>query len=183
VYKEPVRLVSVWLMADRVGANLMQWRKRAMGLSRRQFLQTAALMSAGFSSGFFARGIRVAGAASQAGQSGLVPYAQYYEANPPKAWKESEIERGGSLTIPYVGDPPHFDPALTTSYYMLGAIGPVYDRLIHSKWGTYRNPSVPELEPDLAETWDVSPDHLYVSSAQRRQVAESSAAQRPGVRG
>jgi len=40
----------------------------------------------------------------------------------------------------FSGDPPHFDPALTTSYFMLGAIGPVYDRLIRPQWGAYANP-------------------------------------------
>jgi len=51
--------------------------------------------------------------------------------------------------VAFRGDPPHFDPAVTTSYYMLGAVGPVYDRLLRPKWGSYANPSTPELLPDL----------------------------------
>jgi peptide/nickel transport system substrate-binding protein len=142
-----------------------------MGISRRQFLQTAAIMGAGFSSGFLARGLGGArAAAAPAGQHDLVPYAQYYHANPPRAWEEADIKRGGELTIPYVGDPPHFDPALTTSYYMLGAIGPVYDRLIRAKWGTYRNPTSPELVADLAERWETSPDQLTYTFHLRRGV-------------
>jgi peptide/nickel transport system substrate-binding protein len=143
--------------------------EKTMALSRRQFLHTTALISAGLTTRAFTPGVSKTHAAT-VGQADLVPYAQYYQANPPRAWKDTEIKRGGTLTVPFAGDPPHFDPALTTSYHMLGAIGPVYDRLIRPRWGAYANPNVPELEPDLAERWEVSADQLTYTFSLRQGV-------------
>jgi peptide/nickel transport system substrate-binding protein len=142
-----------------------------MEISRRQFIQGAATLGVGVSAGIFSGGVPgFQGTTLEAATNGLVPYAQYYQANPPKAWQESEIKRGGRLTIPFVGDPPHFDPALTTSFYMLGAVGPVYDRLVRPKWGSYANPSVPDIVPDLAERWEISPDQLTYTFHLRKGV-------------
>jgi peptide/nickel transport system substrate-binding protein len=142
-----------------------------MSLSRRQFLQRTAIVTCGLSAGFWSRRVGPDQAvAAQKGANGLVPYAQYYQANPPHAWSESDIRRGGQVTFVITGDPPHFDPALTTSWYMLAAVGPVYDRLIRPKWGAYANPNTPELMPDLAERWEVSPDQLTYTFHLRQGV-------------
>lgn len=134
--------------------------------SRRRFLQTMAAGGMGLGIGLSPRLGR-----AQQGAHGRVPYAESYYANPPAGWTEAEIKRGGTLTVAFRGDPPHFDPALTTSYYMLGAVGPVYDRLLRPKWGSYANPSTPELVPDLAERWEVSPSQLVYTFHLRRGVA------------
>lgn len=134
-----------------------------MPLSRRYFLKAAG---AGVALGLAPRATRAAPGAGKA----LVPYPQAYHANQPEGWDEKDIKRGGSLTVAFRGDPPHHDPALTTSYYMLGAVGPVYDRLIRPKWGSYANPSAPELVPDLAERWEISPDRLTYTFHLRRGV-------------
>jgi ABC-type transport system substrate-binding protein len=137
-----------------------------MHLSRRQFLDTTAKMGVGLTIGLLPRRARPARAADRS----PVPYAQSYYANPPEGWTDKDIKRGGTLTVAFRGDPPHFDPAMTTSYYMLGAVGPVYDRLLRPKWGSYANPSTPELLPDLAERWEVSPDRLVYTFHLRRGV-------------
>ncbi|GIX48531.1 MAG: peptide ABC transporter substrate-binding protein [Candidatus Tectimicrobiota bacterium] len=137
-----------------------------MMLSRRALLQKAA--AAGFLLAGGA-GLRFASSA-RAAAGKTVPFAQYFYANPPQAWSEAEVRRGGQVTFVFSGDPPHFDPALTTSWYMLGAVGPVYDRLIRPKWGDYANPNTPEIVPDLAERWEVSPDELTYTFYLRRGV-------------
>jgi peptide/nickel transport system substrate-binding protein len=136
-----------------------------MALSRRELLQAAAATGAGA-----VIGLRPRRAAAQGGGKSLVPYPWAYYANQPEGFTEKDIKRGGTFTSAFRGDPPHLDPALTTSYYMLGAVGPVYDRLIRPKWGSYGNPSVPELVPDLAERWEVSPDRLVYTFHLRRGV-------------
>jgi peptide/nickel transport system substrate-binding protein len=142
-----------------------------MGQTRRQFLRTATATGIGFSASVLtAHVLGLPETAAQAGNPDLVPYTQYYYANAPKAWSEEDIRRGGQVTFVFSGDPPHFDPALTTSWYMLGAVGPVYDRLIRPKWGAYANPTTPEFLPDLAERWDVSPDQLTYTFHLRRGV-------------
>ena len=136
-----------------------------MGQSRRRFLRTMAAGGMGLGLGVSPRlGL------AQGGARGRVPYPESYHANPPEGWTETDIKRGGALTVAFRGDPPHFDPALTTSYYMLGAVGPVYDRLLRPKWGSYANPSTPELLPDLAERWEVSPNQLVYTFHLRRGV-------------
>ena len=136
-----------------------------MRFSRRGFLQAMATGGMGLGVGLSPR----LGAA-QGGARSTVPYPEAYYANPPDGWTEAEIKRGGTLTVAFRGDPPHFDPALTTSYYMLGAVSPVCDRLLRPKWGSYANPSTPELVPDLAERWEVSPDQLVYTFHLRRGV-------------
>lgn len=133
-----------------------------MALSRRHFLQAGA---AGATLALLPRTC-----VAQAGGKKLVPYSESYYANPPEGWTDKDIKGGGMLTVAFRGDPPHYDPALTTSYYMLGAVGPVYDRLIRPKWGSYANPSTPELVPDLAERWEISPDRLAYTFHLRRGV-------------
>lgn len=135
-----------------------------MRVSRRQFLYTTT------SIGVAAIALRSRHAAAQAGGKNVVPYPESYHANPPEGWEEKDIKRGGALTVAFRGDPPHLDPALTTSYYMLGAVGPVYDRLLRPKWGAYANPTTPELVPDLAARWEVSPDRLVYTFHLRRGV-------------
>ncbi len=136
-----------------------------MPLSRRDFVKTTATTGVGA-----AIGLRPRKADAQAGGKSSVPYPQAYYANQPGGWTEKDIKKGGSLTVAFRGDPPHYDPALTTSYYMLGAVGPVYDRLIRPKWGSYANPNTPELVPDLAERWEISPDRLVYTFHLRRGV-------------
>ena len=137
-----------------------------MRLSRRQFLKSTTRAGVGAA---LALAPRATWAAPASGRT-LVPYPQAYHANQPEGWAEKDIKRGGTLTVAFRGDPPHYDPALTTSYYMLGAVGPVYDRLIRPKWGSYANPSTPELVPDLAERWEISPDRLVYTFHLRRGV-------------
>lgn len=100
----------------------------------------------------------------------LVPFAQVYAANPPRRFTEGDIRRGGTFVTEYSGDPPHFDPDLTTSYYTLGAVGPVYSRLLRPVWGAMANPYSPEIVPDLAERWEASADGLTYTFSLRKDV-------------
>ena len=116
---------------------------------------------------------------------GLAPFPETWVANRPKLFTPGEIRRGGSFTAEFDGDPPHFDPDLTTSYYMLGAIGPVHNRLLRAKLGVEMNPYSPELVPDLAERWDVLDGGLRYVFHLRRGVRwqESPLYDVPGVEG
>jgi peptide/nickel transport system substrate-binding protein len=104
---------------------------------------------------------------SQAGK--VVPYADVYYANPPHVFSKNDIRRGGTLVSVITGDPPHFDPDLTTSYNTLAVTGLVYSRLVRPKMGQV-DPNVPEIEGDLAKSWEVSDDGLRYTFHLRQGV-------------
>lgn len=102
-------------------------------------------------------------------EGSVVPYADVYYANPPHTFSKEAIRRGGNLVSVITGDPPHFDPDLTTSYNMLAVSGLVYSRLIRPKMGQV-DPNTPEIEGDLAERWEVSDDGLRYTFHLRQGV-------------
>jgi peptide/nickel transport system substrate-binding protein len=64
------------------------------------------------------------------------------------------------------GPPPHFDPALISSYLMAAAVTPVYNTLTRCKPGPLMQPYDPwscQLEGDLAQSWSFSADNLQLT--------------------
>lgn len=73
--------------------------------------------------------------------------------------------RGGILTFAHAGDPPTLDCMSTTSFAALHVLAPHYSTLIR-----FDGPTYPAIKPDLAERWDISPDHLTYAFYLRRGV-------------
>jgi dipeptide transport system substrate-binding protein len=67
------------------------------------------------------------------------------------------------------GSPENFTPALNTTGTSFDAARPVYDRLVHFKRGTT------EVEPGLAQSWEVAPDGKTITFKLRRGVNFHSA--------
>jgi dipeptide transport system substrate-binding protein len=63
------------------------------------------------------------------------------------------------------GSPENFTPALNTTGTSFDAARPVYDRLVQFKRGTT------DIEPGLAQSWEVSPDGKTITFKLRRGVA------------
>ena len=62
------------------------------------------------------------------------------------------------------GSPENFTPALNTTGTSFDAAGPVYDKLLHFTRGTT------QVEPGLAQSWEVAPDGRTITFKLRRGV-------------
>lgn len=64
---------------------------------------------------------------------------------------------GGDLIIRLL-DPPHFDQNRTLSCTVYATMGMTNNKLVRAKTGATAHPFLMEMEGDLAESWEVSPD-------------------------
>ena len=81
-----------------------------------------------------------------------------------------QAKKGGTLTLSYVRDPLHFDGQAQGQIQLNIFHSLAYSALVRNKPG-YQEPSTfSEVEPELAESWEVSPDKLSVTFKLRRGV-------------
>jgi peptide/nickel transport system substrate-binding protein len=71
----------------------------------------------------------------------------YAQADKPK--------RGGNLNFAISAEAPHYDPHASDTYATLHLVAPFYSTLLR-----YDLPKFPEVEGDLAASWEVAPDLL-----------------------
>ncbi len=71
----------------------------------------------------------------------------YAQADKPK--------RGGNLNFAISAEAPHYDPHASDTYATLHLVAPFYSTLLR-----YNLPKFPEVEGDLAASWEVAPDLL-----------------------
>jgi peptide/nickel transport system substrate-binding protein len=72
---------------------------------------------------------------------------------------------GGTFRFAFTADPPHLDPALTSSYAMQAVVTPVYNRLMRGKWMGELDPFDPwkvEVTTDLVEKYETPDPQTYV---------------------
>lgn len=67
---------------------------------------------------------------------------------------------GGVVTTTYNGTPPDFDVVKQSTFSTSGPVGAVYSRLLRYKVATDLDFGSIEIEPDLAESWEISSDGL-----------------------
>ncbi|MSQ41061.1 MAG: ABC transporter substrate-binding protein [Dehalococcoidia bacterium] len=77
---------------------------------------------------------------------------------------------GGIYVHGHENDPPSIDPYHTTSSQMAGAVGWVYERLIHEVSDVATDPTVDARVPGLAESWDISSDFMTYTFRLRKGV-------------
>lgn len=74
-------------------------------------------------------------------------------------------KRGGTLTFALTAEAPTFDCHATTTYATIHAVSPHYSLLVKIDPAKY-----PEIQPDLAESWTISPDGLTYTFKLRQGV-------------
>ena len=95
-------------------------------------------------------------AESKPAESKPAAAAQPTAASKPDAKPASGTPRaGGELSFVVGAEPPSFDAHRETTFAMLHPTAPHYSLLVK-----FNPDKFPEVVPDLAETWDVSPDKL-----------------------
>jgi peptide/nickel transport system substrate-binding protein len=76
-------------------------------------------------------------------------------ALPGAAVADEAPKRGGTLAFAVQGEPPNYDCHANTSFAFIHPVRPHYSTLLRFDPANY-----PKLQGDLAQSWDVSPDHL-----------------------
>ncbi len=72
-----------------------------------------------------------------------------------RAFADLAPKRGGVLTFAVDAEPPNYDCHANVSFATLHPIAPHYSTLLKFDTANY-----PEVEGDLAQSWEVSPDRL-----------------------
>ena len=82
----------------------------------------------------------------------------------------AQAKKGGTLTLSYIRDPLHFDGQAQGQIQLNIFHSLAYSALVRNKMG-YKAPSTfSEVEPELAESWEISPDKLAITFRLRRGV-------------
>ena len=103
-----------------------------------------------------------AAAATQQALKGLQLVGRTYLNNTPDFTLEPKS--GGTFRYGFNADPPHLDPALTSSFAMHAAVTPVYNRLMRGKWANELNPFDPwkvDVTGDLAQSYEIADPQTY----------------------
>ena len=123
-------------------------------------------------------GTPAAGSTAAAGGTGvpadqvLVTPGRYFENPPPTAAEldpKNNARYGGTLTARYL-DPPHMDFTRTLSCTVNTTMDYTMNKLTRAKFGPFANRNLIEIEPDLAESWEVSEDATQFTFHLRRGV-------------
>ncbi|MEX1022124.1 MAG: ABC transporter substrate-binding protein, partial [Dehalococcoidia bacterium] len=70
------------------------------------------------------------------------------------------IKRGGKMTLVAASDAPHLDPGTTFVTTSAAIWGLTYNRLVTPNYGGDAAPNTIDAQPDLAESWEITPDGL-----------------------
>ncbi|MCC7427427.1 MAG: ABC transporter substrate-binding protein [Alphaproteobacteria bacterium] len=71
------------------------------------------------------------------------------------AGAQEQPRRGGTLVYGVAAEPPNYDCHANSTYAVMHVVSPHYSRLLRFKSDRY-----PEIEGDLAESWQVAPDGM-----------------------
>ena len=82
----------------------------------------------------------------------------------------SQAKRGGSFVFNNLRDPLHFDGQAQGQVQLNVFNGLAYESLVRNKAGFKEPSSYSEVEPQLAESWEVSPDKLTLTFKLRQGV-------------
>jgi peptide/nickel transport system substrate-binding protein len=83
----------------------------------------------------------------------------------PAANAQEAPKRGGTLQFAISGEPPNYDCHANSSFAAIHWLAPHYSTLLKFDILNY-----PKIAPDLAESWEVSPDQLSYTFKLRRNV-------------
>jgi len=82
----------------------------------------------------------------------------------------NQAKKGGTLTLSYIRDPLHFDGQAQGQIQLNIFHALAYSALVRNKMGYMEPSTFSEVEPELAESWEVSPDKLSITFRLRRGV-------------
>lgn len=137
------------MMADRIN----YWTK---GVRRRSVLRGGVIGTLGLAgAALVGCGSKDDGAGTDTGASGAVA-----TVGPGGATVSGAAKRGGKITIITSADTGTLDPAKTFVTTSAAVWGLSYNRLVTAKHGGNASPVVNDPQPDLAESWEISPDGL-----------------------
>lgn len=149
-------------------------------LSRRQVLRAATLgggllaaaaFGCGGRDGSAGRGTTGGRTVAEAGSVEAIQpghYERHLAASQEELNPAQYAKRGGTLRFQYL-DPPHFDAALSYSCTLYDTHDLVCNKVLRARLGPQADPFKLELEPDLAESWEVVAEDAteYVFSLRR----------------
>jgi peptide/nickel transport system substrate-binding protein len=82
-----------------------------------------------------------------------------------KAYAQAGVKRGGTLNFAISAEAPHYDPHASDTYATLHLAGPFYSTLLRFNLAKF-----PQLEGDLAESWDAAKDLMTYTFKLRQNV-------------